>query len=53
MVVFSLLGLLFFGVAGVLLIYSAYTQLVVQIIVMILCLLAALFFLIDITMVLV
>jgi len=51
MAIFSLLGLLFFGVAGILLIF-AYTQLIVQIVAMTLCLLTALFFLIDITMVL-
>ncbi|KYM96562.1 hypothetical protein ALC62_12776 [Cyphomyrmex costatus] len=51
MAVFSLLGLLLFTIAGLSLIFKAYTQLIV-IIAITLCLLAALFFLIDITMVL-
>ncbi|XP_071649933.1 uncharacterized protein [Temnothorax longispinosus] len=50
--IFSFLGFIFFGVAGILMIFNAYTQLVVQITAMALCLLAALLFLIDITMVL-
>ncbi|XP_067216616.1 uncharacterized protein [Linepithema humile] len=52
MSIFSLLGLLFFGIAGILLICNAYTQLVIQIVVTTLCLLTALLFLIDITMLL-
>lgn len=51
MCVFSLIGLTFFGTAGILLIVYGYTQLVVQIIAMVLCLLATLFFLLDVTMV--
>lgn len=52
MCVFSLIGLTFFGTAGILLIVYGYTQHGVQITVMVLCLLATLFFLLDITMVL-
>ncbi|XP_072763623.1 uncharacterized protein [Anoplolepis gracilipes] len=51
MCVFSLIGLIFFGVAGILLILYDYTQLVVQVTVIIFCLLTALFFLLDVTMV--
>ncbi|XP_011875056.1 PREDICTED: uncharacterized protein LOC105566005 isoform X2 [Vollenhovia emeryi] len=52
MAVFSLLGLVFFGVTGLFFYLNAYTQLAVQIAALTLCLLVALFFLIDITMVL-
>lgn len=51
MAIFSFLGFLFFGAAATLLIFTAYTQLV-HIVAITLCSLAALFFLIDITMVL-
>ncbi|KYN44394.1 hypothetical protein ALC56_01092, partial [Trachymyrmex septentrionalis] len=51
MALFSLLGLLFFAMAGIFLIYKGYLQLIV-IIAITLCLLTALFFLLDITMVL-
>lgn len=50
MCVFSLIGLTFFGTAGILLIVYGYTQLVVQITAIVLCLLATLFFLLDIAM---
>ncbi|CAL1678692.1 unnamed protein product [Lasius platythorax] len=51
MCAFSLFGLAFFGTAGILLICYDYTQLVVQLATVILCLLAALFFLLDIAIV--
>ncbi|XP_039312292.1 uncharacterized protein LOC113004200 [Solenopsis invicta] len=53
MPIFSLLGLIFFGVAGILLIVNVYAPIMIQIIAITLCLLAALLFLIDITIVLV
>lgn len=51
MCVFSIIGLAFFATAGILLILYDYMALVVQMAAIILCLLAALFFLLDITMV--
>lgn len=51
MCLFSIIGLAFFATAGILLILYNYMELMVQMATIILCLLAALFFLLDITMV--
>ncbi|KAL6424622.1 hypothetical protein ACFW04_009960 [Cataglyphis niger] len=51
MCLFSIIGLAFFATAGILLILYSYVALIVHMAAIILCLLAALFFLLDITMV--
>lgn len=51
MSIFSLLGVVLFGLIGTLLIRNAGTQLVIEMTIIILCLLTALLYLIEITMI--